>query len=152
MQSTWVVTANASKAKIYVITDKNNIAPISEFDNPEARLKEHEFVTDKPGHYKAQNPARSSFVGGDPKENEIHLFAKKITDFLKHEHSNNRFTKLILIASPHFLGHLKSNLDKHLMVLTKLSLAKDFTCITGKELLLILHEQHRSALNSLATA
>ena|GEM_PF-313123 len=144
MQNIWVVTANAGKARIHSIADKNHISSIKDFDNPEARLKEQDLVTDRPGHFKGQNPARGAFVGGDPKENEIRLFAKKIVDFLKHEYSLNHFAKLIVTASPHFLGHLKMSLDKQLTELTLLFLAKDFTCITGQELLLILKEQYRS--------
>ena len=148
MSITWIITANASVAKIYVSAHlKDDCQLIRELLHPEARLKEQDLVTDRPGHYKTANPSRGAFVGHNShKETEKDRFAKIIVDILDHGFTTNEFSKLILTASPAFLGHLKTHIPSSLAHQIKLTIAKDFTYVTPKELLLILDEEYQAKI------
>ena len=110
MSSTWVVVAESSRARIFLTAgpraDLNEIEALAQ---PEARLKEHDLVSDSHG--------RASDSGGtgrhamsrqvDQKHQEAKEFAKYIADHLREERTRNTFEKLIFIAPPAFLGLLR---------------------------------------------
>ena len=147
--ATWIITANASKARVYSFNNfKSPLELVQEFEHPEAREKEQNLVTDKPGHYAKQNPMRGSYEGTSAKKLEADQFAREIIKFLEKNNTSKEFSKLAIAASPHFLGQLKSHLNNNLSKLTKLVISKDYTCVTEQELMSILQDEYRKAFYS----
>lgn len=113
----WVLIANSSFAEIFSVENGKEIKKLKLIDFPEGRAKGSSFVSDKPGRGfervgrdgKGSRHALTSDV--DPHEHELQLFVHKLADELHKAKSENAFSKLSIIAPPHFLGELRSTIS-----------------------------------------
>jgi protein required for attachment to host cells len=62
-----------------------------------------------------------------PAEHQTELFARSVADELLQMQQQGRFDKLVLIASPEFLGVLRKLLDPKLLAAISLEINKDYT-------------------------
>jgi protein required for attachment to host cells len=133
MQTTWIVIANASVARIYATQNKHSLhplEPVKEFLHPQSRQKGMDLVTDRPGSYTSGSSNFDRFVAHtDPKEVEFEHFSQQIAHWLEKNYttSQRQFDQLILAASPHFLGLLQQNIKKPLADSISHTIAKDYT-------------------------
>ena len=109
----WVVTANASRARIWTAEKPAApLRPVREMDAPEARMHERELTTDLPGRaFDSKGQGRHVMeqeVG--PKQAAARRFAKDLAQTLAAEARRQAFDKLYLIAAPSFLGLLREEL------------------------------------------
>jgi protein required for attachment to host cells len=137
MTKLWVLAANSSRATIF--TADSPIAPLTElesFDNPDARAKQSDLVTDRPGRtFDSVGAGRhAKAVEVEPKEQEQIRFAKAIADRLEQGRVANAFERVVLVAAPAFLGHLRGKLSAPLGALVSLELDKDYTALRPEEL------------------
>lgn len=137
MSKIWIVSANSSKATLF--TADTPIAPLAElttFENPDARIKQKDLVSDRPGRsFDSHGEGRHAMeVKVDPKEQELIRFAKSIADWLEQERVKNAFERLILVAAPAFLGLLRAHLSAPLDTLVTLEVDKDYTALRPEEL------------------
>ncbi|WP_040787599.1 host attachment protein [Massilia niastensis] len=156
MQTTWIISANAGRARFF--SESDPAAPLQEIEdmvNAAARLRVTEAVSDKMGPTAATSSSHG--IGGSeaagfahnakagapnklyqpaqtPAEHEAELFAKEISNYLVQAHGEGRFQKLVLSASPQFLGVLRSNLDPQIKQLIKLEFNKDYTHSNAQDL------------------
>ena len=107
--TTCVIVANSARARLF--STPSSLADLEEiegFAHPEAHLSNRELVGDSSGRsvdgHGALEP-RST-----PRENENRAFAKLLARHLKDLHNQAHFERLVLIASPHFLGLLRDEL------------------------------------------
>lgn len=110
MGNTWVVVAESSRARIFSITGpRAALNEIEGLTQPEARLKEHDLVSDAPGRsFDSGGTGRHEMVRPvDQKHHEAEEFARYIAEHLREEHNRHTFEKLIFIAPPAFLGLLR---------------------------------------------
>ena len=156
MQTTWIMTANAGRARIFSESDPGQpLEEVQDMVNPAAHQRTLESVTDKMsptaasgsghniggtqgvgmshnGHVGAPNkqyqPAQT------PAEHEAERFAKDISNYLKQAHAEGRFGQLVISASPQFLGTLRSNLDSQVQPLVKLEVNRDYTHVAPQQL------------------
>jgi len=115
MAYAWIVVADASKARFYSSSaPKQGLKLETTLVSPDARLKNRDMVSDRPGRsHDRFGPGRHSNEGGRSAKNQVNLkFAHDVADFLKHAQQKDEFGKLYLISDPHFLGLLNKNLDK----------------------------------------
>lgn len=114
MSTTWIVVAESSRARIFQ-TSSHRAAPeeIEGFTRPEARLKEHELVSDSPGRSFDSRGGGRHAMGKEleHKQQESAIFARDLATHLHNALARNKFSKLILIAPPDFLGLLRKALD-----------------------------------------
>jgi protein required for attachment to host cells len=136
MSNTWILVANSSTANIYVNSGPNKgLQLIKEFSHPESREKASELASDRPGHNQGHGGGHGSFVPAtDPKHNEAEHFAKLLAHELEQGRATNNFSRLILVASPPFIGLLNSELEEHVRNLVTETIEKDYTRATEKEL------------------
>lgn len=111
--TTWIVVAESSRARIF--SAESLRAPLEELESiahPEGRLHERELTSDRPGRsFDSAGEGRHAMateVG--PKEKEAIDFATLIVGRVEAGRKEGRFQKLILVAPPRFLGHLRSKL------------------------------------------
>ena len=163
MQTTWIIAANAGRARFF--SDSDPAEPLQEIEdmvNDAVRLRDTETQTDKIGPTAATNSghniggtqgvgfAHNGKVGAPnkqyqpahtPAEQEAEHFARDISHYLMEAHQQGRFQQLVLAASPQFLGALRSLLDPHVKQLIKFEVNKDYTHSNAQQLREQLREQ-----------
>jgi protein required for attachment to host cells len=163
MQTTWIVSANAGRARFFSESDPAEpLQEIEDMVNSAVRLRVLETESDKIGPTAATNSghniggtqgvgfAHNGKVGAPnkayqpahtPAQQEAEQFAKDISHYLMAAHQEGRFERLVISASPEFLGALRSSLDPHIKTLIKFELNKDYTHFNAQQLREQLREQ-----------
>jgi protein required for attachment to host cells len=165
MQTTWIISANAGRARFFAESDPS--APLEEIQdmiNDAARMRDSDLETDRLGPTAAGSSSHN--IGGTqgvgyahngqvgapnkqyqpaqtPEQHEAEKFARDIAKYLLDAHRDGRYQHLVISASPHFLGELRSLLDPQIKPLIKLEINKDYTHSSGQE----LREQLRAQLH-----
>jgi len=156
MQTTWIIAANAGRARFFSESDPAKpLQEIEDMVNSAVRLRVLETESDKIGPTAATNSghniggtegvgfAHNGKVGAPnkayqpahtPAEQEAEQFAKDISNYLLKAHQEGRFENLVISASPQFLGALRSFMDPHIKALIKNEFNKDYTHSSGQQL------------------
>ncbi|MDA8383645.1 MAG: host attachment protein [Betaproteobacteria bacterium] len=134
--ATWILTANASTARLYSNLGPNKgLQLVREFDHPESREKALNLVSDRPGHNQGHGNGHGSYVPAtDPKSNEADRFAQELARELEQGRATNGYDRLILLASTPFIGMLNARLTERVRALVTERIEKDYTRATEKEL------------------
>lgn len=144
MSKIWILAANSGNATLF--TADSPTAPLTEFatfDNREARAKQMDLVSDRPGRsFDSHGEGRHAMeVEVDPKKQEQIRFARLIADRLEQGRVENAFGRLVLVVAPMFLGLLRANFSAPLNALVSLEIDKDYTALRPEELRARLPEQ-----------
>lgn len=137
MPSTWILCANGARATIYS-TDSpaGPLVEVASLQHPESRLKEMELTTDRPGRtfdsVGAGRHAKSSEVG--PRQTEEIRFAHELVARLEQGRAGHAFDRLVVVAAPAFLGHLRDGMSAPLASAVSLEIDKDYTALRPDEL------------------
>jgi len=136
MDNTWVLVANASEAHLYA-TERlgEEMSILKDFSHSESRAKGVTLASDRPG----SSWGTGSSIGTrgdpeDPKHFEAERFASELANELEKGRTANAYRRLVLVASPHFQGLLKSRLDEHTQAMVVSKINKDFTACNVREL------------------
>lgn len=144
MDATWIVSANAGRARIFSQTSAAEpLQEIEDMVNSVVRLRDTEVETDSYGPTAATKSMHN--VGGalpnktyqpnqTPEQHNTELFARSIADFLLQGLREGRFRQVHLVAGPQFLGALRKELHVEVQSAVGLELSKDFTQYSGREL------------------
>lgn len=133
----WILCANGVRAAIFAASSP--IAPLKQvasLDNPEARAKQSELVTDRPGRaFDSKGVGRHAMEPEvEPKEEAQIRFAKAIAGRLEHGRVSRAFERLVLVAGPAFLGLPRKDLGEPLRSLVSLEIDSDYTALKPAEL------------------
>ncbi len=114
MSQVWVVVASSNRCRIFI--QKAHNAPLVEIEDmvhPEARLRPGQIRTDKPGRSFDGNGAARHAVGRpvDARVQECQRFAKSVAGRLETARQKQQFDRLVVVAEPRFLGHLRQGLS-----------------------------------------
>lgn len=144
MEATWIVTANAARARFFSqLGASRRWAEVGDMVNTAARLRTHETETDALGQRAASGSRHGRGAPGQPSgyeprqmpaERETERFARSIATHLLQAHQHGRYGHLVLIASPEFLGMLRSQIDPRLATLVKFEIDHDYTKCDAREL------------------
>ena len=144
MDSTWIVSANAGRARIFAQPRPvDNLEEINAMVSPSAREREGEIETDQLGQRsaaKSKHNVGMATTSSDyqpnqtPAQHEAELFARDVAHFLKQAQNQGRFKNLCLVASPEFLGVLRKQLDGNLEKAVSVEINKDLTNASAQEL------------------
>lgn len=134
--TTWVVVANSSQAKIYKVVKFPALEEVASFEHPESRLHDQDLVTSKPGRVfdKGGTTRHAYQTAIRPKIEEAEKFSSQIAHYLAKSIQSGECGRLYLIANPSFLGMINEHLDKETEQHIVAKLAKDFTEFTRLEL------------------
>lgn len=140
----WVLVANTNVCYLYDWKRSVSLQAIKNWTQPENRLKNIDFVSDRAGRYQAGKSDATAHGAysehQDAKEVAIDRFARQIGNYLNQNLS--RFKHLTLIAEPHMHGLIMAHLDKPVKLVSN-TIQKDIVNLTEKELLLFLKEHTR---------
>jgi protein required for attachment to host cells len=165
MQTTWIISANAGRARFFSESDPAEpLQEIEDMVNEGVRLRDIDINTDETAPTAATRSSHGigSNQGADfdhnaksgapnkqyqpaqtPEQHLTEKFAKEISHYLLEAHRDGRFQQLVLSASPQFLGALRAHLDPQIKPLIKLEVNKDYTHSSAQE----LREQLRAQLH-----
>ena len=137
MTTTWIIAADASRARILQVTDRaQQLEEIEDLLNPEGRVHDRELISDA-------HPRLSGHSGGGPAsdreetsaaEHATELFAKRVGDYLDKARTAHRYDRLHLIAPPKFLGRLRKELGKEVQKLVAQELPKDLSWLNARDI------------------
>lgn len=144
MDATWIVSANASRARFFSqLHSSDALEEINDMVNEATRLRTAETESDKLGATSATKsmhntggaaPNKNYEPHQTPVEHQTELFARDVAGFLQQGHQDGRYKQLSLIASPQFLGELRKFLDPQLGSLVNLEIDKDYTQFNARQL------------------
>jgi len=144
MDATWIVSANASRARIFSqAASSASLEEVEDMINSGARLRTAESETDRIGPTSAAKsmhntggavPNKAYEPHQTPVEHQTELFAKNVAAFLLKGQQQGQFKQLCLVASPQFLGILRQQLDANVASAVTTELNKDYTQATPAEL------------------
>lgn len=152
MSTTWIVSADTGRARIFSESDPNSpLQEIEDMVNPEARTRTSDEYTDRMGPRAAGQSTHKT--GGalptslyepqqTPEEREEQVFARDICAMLLKAKQEGRFDRLALVAAPRFLGVLRMQLDPQLKQFVIYEIDKDYAHSNGQQ----LREQIRAHL------
>lgn len=137
MDKTWILVAHRGGARLF-----ENLGPdtglklVEDIPHPEGRLQNQEINADKPGRsFDSLGRGRHSMGKEiEPTEHVSQQFAKMLSEKLDLGRTQNRFSKLMLVAEPHFLGQLRDALPPHTAALVSATLDKDLIGIEDRDL------------------
>jgi protein required for attachment to host cells len=151
MTTTWIVSADAGRARIFAESDpKQPYIEIEDMVSANARLRDIDINTDRIGATSAgqsihntggATPNKQYQPAQTPEQHDAEFFAKDICAFLLKGWQEQRFQKLELVAEPKFLGVLRGQLDNQLKPLVDLELNKDYSHCNAHQLREQLHAQ-----------
>lgn len=135
-ETTWLIVANSSLARIYKLDNKHQVTELRVFEHPESRLHNQDLVSDRPGRdFESQGATRHAMEPKtSPKKLEFTLFANLLAEFLEKERSQGAFTSLYVAASPSLLGLLRQSLNPNTAKLIKGEVDKDITHLKPHEI------------------
>ena len=137
-EKTWIVVANASRARIFEAEHHN--APLNEvegFVHERSRVKGSDISVARPGRDRSGLGSHSVSAlapATDPKEVEVERVARELGEVLREAHTRGAYTRLALAATPHFLGLLRDSLDEQVRKCLVACLDKDYTLMEPQEL------------------
>ncbi|MBK4733652.1 host attachment protein [Noviherbaspirillum pedocola] len=145
MTATWIVSANASRARIFA--QDNATGPLREINdmiNDESRLRvsqntESERIGPTAGTKTMHNtggavPNKGYEPPQTPDKHAAELFARDIIGYLQQGQQRGEFRELSLVVSPKFLGMLRSLMTPQLQAAVRLEIDKDYTHAGAEEL------------------
>lgn len=145
MQTTWIVTANNGRARIYAQKDQNSaLMEVEDMVNPSQRGRVSDIDTDQLGQLAASKSIKSVGAATQPSgyepnqtplEHQAELFGRSVAEYLQQAYTQNRFQNLIIAAGPEFLGLLRKLLDKQVAGAISQELNKDYTNVSPHDLL-----------------
>lgn len=114
MTMSWVLVADSASARIFnAPTPTGPLEELEAFAHPEARLPARALTSDLPGRrFDSGGPGKSAMesqVG--PKQQEAIAFAKLLADRVGQARARGEIARLIVVAPPEFLGHLRAAID-----------------------------------------
>lgn len=135
MSNVWILVAESSRAKLYATPARSEpIAEVESFAHPEGRLPERDLVSDNAG-FDGGSVGQSHHVMQkkvSARDEEAERFAKRLTDHLEAGRLQGEFDKMVLMAPPGFLGHLRNNLNKDLKAMVVSEVDKNLVMQPGE--------------------
>lgn len=128
MEPTWILVADEARARLF--SADRPLGPLKEHEdlvNPPERLPEHELGTDDPGRNSSGGPAGGHRMEprAEIRATYMRYFAQDIAHRLKQARVHGEMQRLYLVAAPHFLGELRSALDRSTSSCVVQSINKD---------------------------
>ncbi|MDQ5767797.1 host attachment protein [Thiothrix subterranea] len=127
-----IVVANATLARFFSVAPLNANAALIELEDkvhPSSRLHGRDLETDSPSRvFDSQGHGRHAVEPPtDIKEQQAEAFALELSNYLEEMRSANRYDKLYVMASPHFLGLLRGHFRQGVTDLLAETVDKDLT-------------------------
>jgi protein required for attachment to host cells len=131
-ETIWFLIGDAGHARLLSAAwngaHARDLSLVSEHTHPESRARVHDLVSDdrgrKPGSSSVMHPGLDP--KNDAKEHTAWRFAHELAELLEAQAVAHQYDALVLIAPPHFLGLLKSELGPHATHRLRTTMHKDY--------------------------
>jgi protein required for attachment to host cells len=133
MSKTWIVVANRVRARLFEYDPRQrNVSEIEDFLNPEGRAPAGSRGENRPPRtFDSEGPGRHAIEPRtEPATKASEQFARQLAAALEDGRVHRRFEKLMLIATPRFLGHLRQCMPAALGNCVTRQVNKDLTQAT----------------------
>ncbi|HSP98099.1 MAG TPA: host attachment protein [Candidatus Dormibacteraeota bacterium] len=134
---TLVLIGDASRARLFAARRGAAWQQLSSFDYPRGAAHERDILTDRPGRVQ-QSMGDGNRSAADPKtpahEVEGQVFARQLAAALDEAVTSRRPQRVVLVAPPRFLGHLRQAISKPVSALVGASLDQNLTALPDHEL------------------
>jgi protein required for attachment to host cells len=113
MNTVWVVVAGSSEAKIYAAASPGQaLKEVAHFEHADSRKHARDITSDLPGRNVGSDGSHHAMEAEtDIKQEQAIEFSREIDNYLQAGLNTHQFSKLIIVAAPAFLGHLRAHLD-----------------------------------------
>jgi protein required for attachment to host cells len=141
---TWIVVADGSHARVYErIGRTDTLATVLERDDPEARKRNRDLVSDTRGRYTggAGGPRHAMEVKVSPHQHLEDEFVRKLAGEIDQPANGAKFDRLILIMPPKALGEMRAALSQQTRARVVAELDRDLVSLNSKDLLVYLDER-----------
>jgi protein required for attachment to host cells len=156
MGTTWILCANSSRARLFEI-DPHSDTPreVADYANPQGRAHERDLRSDASGRLYGRGERPQGHAAAPSEtfgEHETERFAEFLREHLDRARNEQRFGQLWIVAAPAFLGHLRRNFPKELMQMVELTVDKDFTGDSARDLFRRLLDEREQLAQKRASA
>ena len=135
MKTTWILAADASRARILQVMDRDaRLAEVEDFLNPEGRAHDRDLISDSHPRFSGTSGPGSDREEMKATEHATELFVKRVSEYLDKARTAHRYDRLHLVAPPKFLGQLRKELGKEVEKLVTSELPKDLSWLNEREL------------------
>lgn len=138
MQKTWIVAADATRARIFeLLGAEQKIHEIEDFAHPAGRSMTRELQSDGQGRFYGKgerNQGHTNAPERDAAEHENDLFSKSLADYLDEARTQHRYERLRIVAPPKILGLLRQKLHKEVQKLVEDEVPKDISWFAEDEI------------------
>jgi protein required for attachment to host cells len=137
MAKTWILVAHRSGARLFENSGPGKgLELLQNIDNPAGKLKNQEINSDKPGRsFDRRGGGRHAYSAEqDPTTHVAEHFAKQLGALLEDGRTEQRYSRLVLVADPRFLGLLRGSLPAQTAALVSATLDKDLGGIEPRDL------------------
>lgn len=137
MSTTWILVAHRSGARFFSSHGPHTeLSLVEDIPHAEGRLRAGDIDADRPGRVHDRVGEQRHGVSSEesPTEHLAVEFAKALAERLKTAHESGQFERLVLVAGPKFLGHLRAALDAPTAATVTASLDKNLGGIAASEL------------------
>ena len=106
----WVIVGDSARARFY--ETQNSTSDFQEFQtliHNESRMHEQELTSDRSGSAHDAAGMNRFNISSDQnaKQKESEIFAREIAGYLEKSRTENKFSQLVVVAAPKFLGQLR---------------------------------------------
>ncbi len=136
MSKTWILVAHRAGARLFESDGPGRMRRVEEIAHPEGRLENRALGSDKPGRSFDSHGAGRHALGKEHDEAETvaQAFAHKLAAHLDNARAKNAYSRLVLVAEPRFLGHLRAALTTHTASLVGATIDKDLGKVSDHDL------------------
>jgi protein required for attachment to host cells len=133
---TWVLVADASRARLFRIGDDHHLEPAYAHDIVGSDLQSREMGSDRPGRmYDRKGGGRhAAEPPTDLKRHAKFELAHEVAAILDAERKKNAFEQLVVVAPPQFLGDLRASMPDHVQHLIVREINKDLSALSARDL------------------
>lgn len=136
--STWVLVADSSRGRLFSVPAKDaQWVLVKEYVHPASRLTDGGLTTDQAGrtHGFGVTGARSAMESKtSPKEVEFQQFAHELGQVLHDGHGQQAYSRLVLVAPPHFLGLLRKTINPTVSKLIGATIDRDYMHLSDADM------------------
>lgn len=136
MTNTWILVAHRAGARIFESSGPGQgLRLLEDIPHPEGRLKSGEINADRPGRTFDSFHRRHGVSQEHSADDQVtFMFAKHLGDMLDKGRTQNRYSRLVLVAEPHLLGELRATLTSPTAALVSATLDKDLVNVENRDL------------------
>ena len=133
---TWVLVADGSRARLLNREKNRSLTEVEAFVCPEERLREQDLTSDRGGRsFDSKGGGRHAMEPATSQQEQLAIeFAKELAERLDELRNSGAMDRLVLIAAPAFLGHLRSKISGETRHLIALAIDKDLSRHTLAEI------------------